>query len=241
MENEDFTEEAELNIIDKNQDSFAGRMSYLTIDNTKVVVTTKFWKIRTGVNISANYVGVPADGYQVESVTTVPDTVSIAGTDEALETLKQNDNTLWIGGEDIDISGETADIEKKVSLKDVLPEDTKLTSGTSEDVWVKVSILPIGSHSYGLLSNQIEVKNLADNLQVTFGTDKIEIRVKATTGDLDEFDLDKVKASVNLEDMGVGSYQIPVTVKLPTGFELLEDVVADVTISEISNADANNG
>ena len=36
---------------------------------------------------------LPADGYQVESVTTVPDTISIAGTDEALETLKQNDNT----------------------------------------------------------------------------------------------------------------------------------------------------
>lgn len=85
----DFSEEAELNIIDKNQDSLAGRMAYLTIDNTKVVVTTKFWKIRTGVNIGADYVGVPADGYQVESVTTVPDTVSIAGTDEALETLKQ--------------------------------------------------------------------------------------------------------------------------------------------------------
>ena len=46
---------------------------------------------------------MPADGYQVESVTTVPDTVSIAGTDEALETLKQNDNTIWIGGTDIDI------------------------------------------------------------------------------------------------------------------------------------------
>ena len=114
----DFSEEAELNIIDKNQDSLAGRMAYLTIDNTKVVVTTKFWKIRTGVNIGADYVGVPADGYQVESVTTVPDTVSIAGTDEALETLKQNDNTIWIGGADIDITGETTDIEKKVSLKE---------------------------------------------------------------------------------------------------------------------------
>ena len=53
----DFSEEAELNIIDKNQDSLAGRMAYLTIDNTKVVVTTKFWKIRTGVNIGAYYVG----------------------------------------------------------------------------------------------------------------------------------------------------------------------------------------
>lgn len=146
----DFSEETELNIIDKNQDSFAGRMSYITIDNTKVVVTTKFWKIRTGVNIGANFVGVPAEGYQVESVTTVPDTVSIAGTDEALDTLKQNDNILWIGGADIDITGETADIEKKVSLKDALPDDVKLTSGTSEDVWVKVSILPLDSHSYGL-------------------------------------------------------------------------------------------
>ena len=236
----DFSEEAELNIIDKNQDSLAGRMAYLTIDNTKVVVTTKFWKIRTGVNIGADYVGVPADGYQVESVTTVPDTVSIAGTDEALQTLKQNDNTIWIGGTDIDITGETTDIEKKVSLKDVLPEDVKLTSGTSEDVWVKVSILPIGSHSYGLPSNQVTVDNLADNLLVTFGTDKIEIRVKATAGELDDFNLDEVKASVDLKDMEVGSYQIPVTVKLPKGFELLDDVVADVTISEVSNSDTNN-
>ena len=237
----DFTEEAELSIIDKNQDSFAGRMSYITIDNTKVIVTTKFWKIRTGIKIGVDYEGVPADGYQVESVTTVPDTVSVAGTDEALETLKQNENTLWLGGTDIDISGESVDIEKKVSLKDALPEDIQLTSGTSEDVWVKVSILPLGSHSYGLPSNQIEVKDLADDLQVTFGTDKIEIRVKATDGSLDDFDLDKVKASVSLADMGVGSYQVPVTVKLPSGFELLEDVVADVTISEISNADANTG
>ena len=237
----DFTEEAELSIIDKNQDSFAGRMSYITIDNTKVIVTTKFWKIRTGIKIGVDYEGVPADGYQVESVTTVPDTVSVAGTDEALETLKQNENTLWLGGTDIDISGESVDIEKKVSLKDALPEDIRLTSGTSEDVWVKVSILPLGSHSYGLLSNQIEVKDLADDLKDPYGTDKIEIRVKATDGSLDDFDLDKVKASVSLADMGVGSYQIPVTVKLPSRLELLQDQVADVTISEISNADANNG
>ena len=236
----DFTEEADLSVIDKNQDSLAGRMSYLTIDNTKVVVTTKFWKIRTEVNIGANYVGTPAEGYQVESVTTVPDTISIAGTDEALDTLKQNDNTLWIDSSDIDITGETSDIEKKVSLKDVLPEDTKLTNGTSEDVWVKVSILPIGSHSYGLPSNQVTVEDLGDNLLVTFGTDKIEIRVKATDSSLDDFDIDKVKASVSLKNMSVGSYQIPVTVKLPKGYELLEEVFADVTISEVTHTTDNN-
>ena len=64
--------------------------------------------------------------------------------------------------------------------------------------------------------------------------------MKATAGELDDFNLDEVKASVDLKDMGVGSYQIPVTVKLPKGFELLDDVVADVTISEVSNSDTNN-
>ena len=104
---------------------------------------------------------------------------------------------------------------------------------------MKVSILPVGSHSYGLPSNQITVDNLDSDLLVTFGTDKIEIRVKATDGDLDDFNIDEVKASVDLADIGVGSYQIPVSVKLPKGYELLDDVAADVTISEVSNSDSN--
>ena len=51
----------------------------------------------------------------------------------------------------------------------------------------------------------VTVDNLADNLLVTFGTDKIEIRVKATAGELDDFNLDEVKASVDLKDMEVGA------------------------------------
>lgn len=237
----DFTEEVNLTITDKNQDALSGRMAYLTIDNSKVLVTTKFWKIQTEVKISGEYVGEPADGYQVDSVTTVPDTISLAGTEQALETLRQNDNTLWIGGESIDITGEKGDIEKKLSLKDVLPEGTKLTSGTSEDVWVKITILPEGSHSYGLPSNEVKVENMPENLQLALGTDKIEIRVKAVDGEIEDFDVNDVKATVDLKGMTEGSFQIPVKVELPEGYELLEDVSADVTLSEISNAEENNG
>ena len=237
----DFTEEVNLTITDKNQDALSGRMAYITIDNSKVLVTTKFWKIQTEVKISGEYVGEPAAGYRVDSVTTVPDTISLAGTEQALETLRQNDNTLWIGGESIDISGEKSDIEKKLSLKDVLPEGTKLTSGTSEDVWVKVTILPEGSHSYGLPSNEVKVENLPEDLQLAFGTDKIEIRIKAADGEIEDFNVNDVKATVDLEGMTVGSFQIPVKVELPEGYELLDDVSADVTLSEISNAEENNG
>lgn len=238
----DVTEDVNLQIIDKNQDSLTdGKMAYLTIDNPKVTVTTKFWKIRTGVKLRAGYTGEAADGYQVDSVTTVPDTISIAGTDEALENLRLEDNTLWISGDGVDISGEKGDMEKKVSLKDVLPEDTKLTSGASEDVLVRVSILPVGSRTFSLPANEIEVDNKPSDLQFAFDTDSISVKVKAVDGDIDEFDVSDIKASIDLDGKTEGSYEVPVTVKLPKGYELLEDVTTDVTISEISNVEDNNG
>ena len=238
----DVTEDVNLQIIDKNQDSLTdGKMAYLTIDNPKVTVTTKFWKIRTGVKLRVGYTGEAADGYQVDSVTTVPDTISIAGTDEALEKLRLEDNTLWISGDGVDISGEKGDMEKKVSLKDVLPEDTKLTSGASEDVLVRVSILPVGSRTFSLPANEIEVDNKPSDLQFAFDTDSISVKVKAVDGDIDEFDVSDIKASIDLDGKTEGSYEVPVTVKLPKGYELLEDVTTDVTISEISNVEDNNG
>nr|WP_294528053.1 CdaR family protein [uncultured Blautia sp.] len=238
----DVTEDVSIQIIDKNQDSLTdGRMAYLTIDNPKVTVTTKFWKIRTGVKLRAGYTGEAAEGYQVDSVTTVPDTISIAGTDEALEQLRLEDNTLWISGDGVDISGEKSDVEKKVSLKDVLPDDTKLTSGASEDVLVRVSILPVGSRTFSLPANEIEVKNRPSDLQFAFDTDSISVKVKAVDGDIDEFDVADIKASIDLDGKTEGSYEVPVTVKLPKGYELLEDVTTDVTISEISNVEENNG
>ena len=238
----DVTEDVNRQIIDKNQDSLSdGKMAYLTIDNPKVTVTTKFWKIRTGVKLRAGYTGEAADGYQVDSVTTVPDTISIAGTDEALEKLRLEDNTLWISGDGVDISGEKGDMEKKVSLKDVLPEDTKLTSGASEDVLVRVSILPVSSRTFSLPANEIEVDNKPSDLQFAFDTDSISVKVKAVDGDIDEFDVSDIKASIDLDGKTEGSYEVPVTVKLPKGYELLEDVTTDVTISEISNVEDNNG
>ena len=90
-------------------------------------------------------------------------------------------------------------------------------------------------------SNEVKVENLPEDLQLAFGTDKIEIRVKAMDGEIEDFDVNDVKATVDLKGMTEGSFQIPVKVELPEGYELLEDVSADVTLSEISNAVENNG
>ena len=237
---EDYTQEVNLTIYDKNQETLSeSEMNSLRIENNaKVVVTAKLWKIRTGVKIAAGYVGTPAGGYQVGSVKTVPDTISVAGNTEGLESLSENDNVITIPADRIDISGESKDVERKISLKNLLPDNVKLTSDSSEDVWVTVSILPVGSQEFNLPTKNIEVKNKPDNLQVTFETAQIALRIKSESEDLADLNIDEdVKAEIDLKDKEAGNYKVPVKLSLPDGYEMVEDVYTEVVISPASVSD----
>lgn len=237
---EDYTQEVNLTIYDKNQEALSeSEMNSLRIENNaKVVVTAKLWKIRTGVKISAGYVGTPASGYQVGSVKTVPDTISVAGNTEGLESLSENDNVITIPADRIDISGESKDVERKISLKNLLPDNVKLTSDSSEDVWVTVSILPVGSQEFNLPTKNIEVKNKSDNLQVTFETAQIALRIKSESENLADLNIDEdVKAEIDLKDKEAGNYKVPVKLSLPDGYEMVEDVYTEVVISPASVSD----
>lgn len=237
---EDYTQEVNLTIYDKNQEALSeSEMNSLRIENNaKVIVTAKLWKIRTGVKIAAGYVGTPAGGYQVGSVKTVPDTISVAGNTEGLESLSENDNVITIPADRIDISGESKDVERKISLKNLLPDNVKLTSDSSEDVWVTVSILPVGSQEFNLPTKNIEVKNKPDNLQVTFETAQIALRIKSESEKLADLNIDEdVKAEIDLKDKEAGNYKVPVKLSLPDGYEMVEDVYTEVVISPASVSD----
>lgn len=237
---EDYTQEVNLTIYDKNQEALSeSEMNSLRIENNaKVIVTAKLWKIRTGVKIAAGYVGTPASGYQVGSVKTVPDTISVAGNTEGLESLSENDNVITIPADRIDISGESKDVERKISLKNLLPDNVKLTSDSSEDVWVTVSILPVGSQEFNLPTKNIEVKNKPDNLQVTFETAQIALRIKSESENLADLNIDEdVKAEIDLKDKEAGNYKVPVKLSLPDGYEMVEDVYTEVVISPASVSD----
>lgn len=237
---EDYTQEVNLTIYDKNQEALSeSEMNSLRIENNaKVVVTAKLWKIRIGVKIAAGYVGTPAGGYQVGSVKTVPDTISVAGNTEGLESLSENDNMITIPADRIDISGESKDVERKISLKNLLPDNVKLTSDSSEDVWVTVSILPVGSQEFNLPTKNIEVKNKPDNLQVTFETAQIALRIKSESEDLEDLNINEdVKAEIDLKDKEAGNYKVPVKLSLPDGYEMVEDVYTEVVISPASVSD----
>ena len=228
---------AELTITDKNQDTLSSNsMSYLKFDNNgKVNVTAKLWKVRSDIRISAGYTGEPAEGYVV-----VPETFSVAGSEEALDNLKLQGNTIYLDNENVDISGKSNDVEKKVNLSELLPDGLKLTSGSSTDLWITVNILPEGSKIYSFPTEDIKVKGLPDDLQLAFEVADIELKVQAEDEDLSKFDLKSVGAVLSMDDWEEGSYEVPIKISLPEGYKLLEDVTAEIKISKVSNVDSSN-
>lgn len=233
----DVTKETTPVIYDKNGDRFTEiQMRYLYFSN--VTVTARLWKIRSNVNLMADYTGKPAEGYYVDSVVTIPDVVSVAGDENALSTLTSNGNSIEIPAENIDITGKKVDYEEKITLTGMLPEGIKLISGSSEDVWVRVVILPEGSRAYRIPSSSISVLHQPEGMQSAFVADGIEVRVRKTDEKLPDLKAEEILLAIDLENIREGSYELPVSVDLPDGYELVEKVSAEVTVSQISSVDS---
>ena len=227
-------------VIDKNAEALTDvQMSNLKIDNNgQVNVTTKLWKVRTDVVLEAGTTNKPESGYRVDRVTSVPSTVSVAGSEEALSTLRQNGNKIIVS-EKVDVYAADSDVEQKVDISRDLPEGIKLTSGTSSEALLTAVIVPDDSEIFNIPTSRITVENLADGMQAAFSLEKIEIRVRAVGDtDLDSFRVKQVKASVDLEGENEGTRDFPVSIELPEGFELIDEVTAQLTISEVANADS---
>lgn len=235
----DVTQETDVTVIDKNGEEFSSQdLNYLNV--SKVYVSARLWKVRTDVKISAECSGSTAGGYQVESVTTTPNVISVAGSDEALSALAEQNNTIWIPADAIDISGKDKDHEEKINISEYLPEGLKLTSDSSEDVFVHVNILPQGSTVCEIPTKNIKVENMPKGMQAAFDAAQIEVRVKKTREDMDDLKEKDIKASIDLKDKEEGSYELPVKIQIPEGYELVDDVTTGVEVSEISTAEENS-
>ena len=236
---EDITTEKDVKIIDKNGEEFTDSdMGYLNV--SRVYVTAKLWKVQVNVKIKAGYSGSPKSGYQVESVSTTPNVISVAGSEEALATLKDQNNTITIPDYVADISDRDSDLEEKINISDYLPDGLKLTSDSSEDVFVRVNVLPMGSSVCEVPTKNIVVNHAPDGMQVSFDTANIEVRVQKTESSLDDLTEDQIKASIDLSDVGEGSHEVPVSIEIPDGYELVDDVTTGVEVSVISTAEENN-
>lgn len=233
---------ATLDLIGQDDEKLtADAMEYLKFynvgDDRVIDVSVQLWRVVDNIKVVADYSGSPADGYQVDKITTTPEKISVAGSEEALKKLQENDNTVEIPANLINVDGANQDLEASIKLSSLLKEEDgyKIPESLTQSVMVKVSILPYGSKEFEVKTSDITVNGLGDDLRLSYSQDTVTVRVKANATELEALTADQIKISIDLKDKLAGEYTLPVAVTLPDGYEQVENTVATVQLTKVEN------
>ncbi len=238
---------SKLKIIDKNGEAFTStQMSRLQIkdadgvllsENT-IMVDVVLWRVMNGVPLVVPVTGTSATGYRYTGLATIPAEVNLVGTEEALEAL---------GGkltlkEVISVEGATEGFTQDFDLTETLSEmeGIRLVKDSDPTVTVSVKIEKSGEQTLMLPLSSLEVRNRPENVNLSFSpADVLTVVVHGTNGS-GTIKVSDIKAKI---DLGVCSvpetYEIPVEIELPEGYELVSDVKLVVTAAE-QPVDTNN-
>lgn len=229
----DYTLSSVLKVYDKNGDELTdAQMKSLefkdaagtVIKDHTVKVMVDLWKIRTDVPIRIRTTGTPAWGYRVSSIKMIPETISVAGTDEALAELGDELTVKDV----INVSGAKENVKQEINLEDTLDQmsDLKLISDADPSVEVEVSIEKNGDVTLDIPLSDIAVQNRPEGMDLVFTpADKISVSVHATEDDEKPLTAKDISLSIDLSRCAEpGSYEIPVQVTVPDGYELAGDV-----------------
>ncbi len=227
----------QIQVIDKNQEAFTeAQMSYLTLKGVEadgtVKVNVELWRLQTDVQIVAETSGTPKSGYQVEKVTTTPETVTVVGPDEALEALKALGNSIVIPPSEIDVTNKSSDITTKVDITSYLPENIRLATDVSPIVIVNTTILPDGSKLYEVPVGNLTQEKLGADMVAVFDTDRIQVRIKGDERVLRQLKAEEIQGMVDLENLSEGNHAVLVQFNLPDGVSLVDSVEVGITISK---------
>ena len=229
-----------IRITDKNGEQITDtQMSYLSMNVTEeeMTVHVTVYAVRSGVSLKVETSGEPASGYTVGNIAVTPSTLSVVGSRSVLDMLEQNGNTITITADSglVDVTDKVSDVSVKIDIRQILPEGLSLASQISTTAVVSVQILPANSRSVTVETRNIDLSGLTDGRSCVFESSSLEIKIQGSPEILDGLSASDLRASVDLSGLMIGRQKVPVSVDLPDGCSLVEDVFVGVIISQLSD------
>ena len=229
-----------IRITDKNGEQITDtQMSYLSMNVTEeeMNVHVTVYAVRSGVSLKVETSGEPASGYTVGNIAVTPSTLSVVGSRAVLDMLEQNGNVITITADSglVDVTDKVSDVSVKIDIRQILPEGLSLASQISTTAVVSVQILPANSRSVTVETRNIDLSGLADGYSCVFESSSLEIKIQGSPEILSGLSASDLRASVDLSGLMIGRQKVPVSVDLPDGCSLVEDVSVGVIISRLSD------
>ena len=170
-----------------------------------------------------------ADGYKISEISVEPQEVRISGSKSALARVTE----ISVPASALTAVNLTQRTERSIDISQYLPEDVSLVDENADNVVVTIAVEKPGAKNFEVSTSSITVNNLDSNLELSYGSVvDLEIQIKGPDATLNTFSIAK-KVSIDLKDYTrPGTYTVPVSVELPSGCSLVNEVSVEVILEE---------
>ena len=223
---EDCTINVPLTLYDANGDVIES--SQIKLSQTSVTASVQVLGTKE-VPIRCETTGEPADGYVFEHLEYAPETIVVKGAPALLNNIQE----IVIPGDAISLEGARADVENSIDINPYLEAGISLVNSEEGRIAVKAVIVALQSKTLELLMEDIQILNLPEKYEVTFGNAKVLIPVRGRSEDMEELTVDQLSASVNVEDLEPGTHVVEVDITLDEKFEITRTTTIRLSIKEI--------
>lgn len=170
-----------------------------------------------------------AAGYSIGEITCVPQTVKVAGEEDAIKELTE----IVIPEDALELESISSTQEVNVDISEYLPEGIILEDATADNVQVTVLVEKYGTKVFTIPSNNIVLKNATVGLKPSITTlEKIEIHVTGSKAALEKI-TDAPEVYVEMKPYTKpGLYTVEVEAELPEGCSLVTKPKIQITLTE---------
>ena len=198
----------------------------LELSKSKVSVDITFYE-KKEVSLTALYSGTPAEGYEVSDVAVDPETITIAGSADALSAV----NGIEIPESEVSVEGLSKETTVEVDFEQYLPEGIILV-GVDNIVEVTVTIIPYEEVSVSYPVESINIKNLSKGYDVLYYADYVDITLECPAESAGLISAEDLTVSADMSNAVVGANTITLDVSLPNNVKLEEEPVTVIIVGE---------
>ena len=227
----DIETDAEIILYDDKGKEIKDSAIVKNIDTVRVTITILQTK---RVPVRAIITGTPAPGYLLTGGVEVnPDTLLIAGKGSNLNSVEE----IVLAGSEFDVSDMTEDLEKSVSVKNMLPGGVTLgDSDFGGQVTVTAGIVQAKVREYDLSVSSIKLENIPAGMRATLQTQDADgdgtgdglvgVVVRGLEEDVTDENMKKITGTADLSELtdrlgsdsvNEGAYTVSLSLDLPEG------------------------
>lgn len=211
--------------------------SNVTIEPSMVEITAQILETKS-VPVSYEYTGALKDGYIIESVKCLPETVTLKGEKSELAQIDE----IVIPSEVIDLSQETGSQEKTVSIASYLPEGVDPVDADQSSVVIKVELVTFTTRTLNIPLSDVILENLHSDLEVNFSGETVKVTVEGEKDAVNALTEGDIELKLDFGNMKKGgSFQLTPTVNKIEGIDKISvSKIKGTLVEKNSQTDEEN-